>query len=46
MNKLNIGFIGIGIMGKHIGTHLLNIAQNFNIISRNSKNTKEFIKKK
>ena len=45
MNKLNIGFIGIGIMGKHIGTHLLNIAQNFNIISRNSKNTKEFIKK-
>jgi len=45
MNKLNIGFIGIGIMGKHIATHLLNISQNFNIISRKSKNTKNFIKK-
>ena len=45
MNKINIGFIGIGIMGKHIATHLLNISQNFNIISRKSKNTQEFIKK-
>lgn len=45
MNKLNIGFVGIGIMGKHIVTHLLNISKNFNIISRKSKNTQELIKK-
>ena len=44
MSKNNIGFIGLGIMGKHIANYLLKISSNFYVIRRNSKNTKDFIK--
>ncbi len=45
MNKFNIGFIGIGVMGKYIAQHLLKISKNFRILFRKSKITQEFIKK-
>ena len=49
MNK-NIGFIGIGIMGYHIASHLLKAKKYVHIIERKSKNTqklkKRFIKSK
>ena len=44
MNRLNIGFIGLGIMGKNIAKYLLNISKNFYIIKRESKNTREFLR--
>ena len=44
MNRLNIGFIGLGIMGKNIAKYLLNISKNFYIIKRGSKNTREFLR--
>ena len=44
MNKINIGFVGLGIMGKHIANYLIKISSNFYIVRRNSKNTKNFIK--
>ena len=40
-----IGFIGLGIMGGNIASHLLKKYKNINIIKRNSVNTKKFIKK-
>ena len=44
MNKINIGFVGLGIMGKHIANYLLKNSSNFYVIKRNSKSTKDFIK--
>jgi len=44
MSKINIGFVGLGIMGKHIANYLIKISSNFYIVRRNSKNTKNFIK--
>ena len=41
----NIGFIGLGIMGSKIASHLLKKYKNINIIRRNSTNTKKFVKK-
>ena len=40
-----IGFIGLGIMGGYMASHLLKKYKNINIIKRNSINTKKFIKK-
>ena len=40
-----IGFIGLGIMGGNMASHLLKKYKNINIIKRNSINTKIFIKK-
>ena len=39
-----IGFIGLGIMGSNIATHLLKKYKNINIMQRNSVNTKKFLK--
>ena len=39
-----IGFIGLGIMGSNIASHLLKKYKNINIIQRNSVNTKKFLK--
>ena len=39
-----IGFIGLGIMGGNMASHLLKKYKNINIIKRNSINTKKFIK--
>ena len=39
-----IGFIGLGIMGGKIASHLLKKYKNINIIQRNSVNTKKFVK--
>ena len=44
MSKINIGFVGLGIMGKHIANYLLKNSSNFYVVKRNSKNTKDFIK--
>jgi len=44
MSNINIGFVGLGIMGKHIANYLLKISDNFYIVKRNSKNTRDFIK--
>ena len=44
MSNINIGFVGLGIMGKHIANYLLRISDNFYIVKRNSKNTRDFIK--
>ena len=44
MSKINIGFVGLGIMGKHIAKYLLKISNNFYIVQRNSSNTRDFIK--
>ena len=41
----NIGFIGLGIMGSNIASHLLKKYKSINIIQRNSINTKKFVKK-
>ena len=40
-----IGFIGLGIMGGNMASHLLKKYKNINIIKRNSINTKKFIRK-
>ena len=40
-----IGFVGLGIMGGNMASHLLKKYKNINIIKRNSINTKKFIKK-
>ena len=40
-----IGFIGLGIMGGNIASHLLKKYKNINVIQRNSVNTKKFVKK-
>ena len=40
-----IGFIGLGIMGGNMASHLLKKYKNINIIKRDSINTKKFIKK-
>ena len=40
-----IGFIGLGIMGGNMASHLLKKYKNINIIKRNTINTKKFIKK-
>ena len=40
-----IGFIGLGIMGGNMASHLLKKYKNINILKRNSVNTKKFIKK-
>ena len=40
-----IGFIGLGIMGGNMASHLLKKYKNINILKRNSINTKKFIKK-
>ena len=40
-----IGFIGLGIMGGNMASHLLKKHKNINIIKRNSINTKKFVKK-
>ena len=40
-----IGFIGLGIMGSNIASHLLKKYKYINIIQRNSINTKKFVKK-
>ena len=39
-----IGFIGLGIMGSNIATHVLKKYKNINIAQRNSVNTKKFLK--
>jgi len=39
-----IGFIGLGIMGSNIASHLLKKYKNISIIKRNSVNTKKFLK--
>ena len=44
MSNFNIGFVGLGIMGKHIANYLLKISDSFYIVKRNSKNTRDFIK--
>ena len=44
MSNINIGFIGLGIMGKHIANYLLKISDNFYIVKRKSKNSRDFIK--
>ena len=33
MSNINIGFIGLGIMGKHIANYLLKISDNFYIVN-------------
>ena len=43
MSNINIGFVGLGI-SKHIANYLLKIQQ-FYIVKRNSKNSRDFIKK-
>ena len=43
--KKKIAFIGIGIMGSHMATHLINKFGNINIVKRNSHKTKKFISK-
>ena len=40
-----IGFIGLGIMGGNMASHLLKKYKNINIFKRNSINTQKFIKK-
>ncbi len=40
-----IAFIGLGVMGYHMASHLIKKNYFVNIIRRNSKNTKAFIKK-
>ena len=40
-----IGFIGLGIMGGNMASHLLKKYKNINILKRDSINTKKFIKK-
>ncbi len=40
-----IGFIGLGIMGGNMASHLLKKYKNINIIKRNSVNTEKFVKK-
>ena len=40
-----IGFIGLGIMGGNMASHLLKKYKKINILKRNSVNTKKFIKK-
>lgn len=40
-----IGFIGLGIMGGNMASHLLKKYKKINILKRNSINTKKFIKK-
>ena len=44
MSKINIGFVGVGIMGKHIANYLLKVSDNFFIVQRNTENTRSFIK--
>ena len=44
MSNINIGFVGLGMLGKHIANYLLKISDNFYIVTRNSKNTRDFIK--
>jgi len=44
MNK-NIGFVGLGVMGSHMASHLINNENQIHIIQRSSKNTKKFINK-
>ena len=39
-----IGFIGLGIMGSNMASHLLKKYKNINIIKRNSINTKIYKK--
>ncbi len=39
-----IGFIGLGIMGSNMASHLLRKYKHINIIKRNSVNTKKFVK--
>lgn len=41
----NIGFIGIGIMGFHMASHLLKAEKNVHIINRDSPNTRKLKKK-
>ena len=43
--KKRIAFIGIGIMGLHMASHLIKKFGNINIIKRNSHKTKKFIAK-
>ena len=38
-----IGFIGIGIMGSHIASHLVKKYKSIHIMGRSSKKTKKFI---
>ena len=40
--KKRIGFIGLGIMGTHMATHLIRKFGHLNIINRNSPKTKKF----
>ncbi len=40
-----IGFIGLGIMGGNIASHLLKKYKKINIVKRNSYNTKKFMRK-
>ncbi len=41
----NIGFIGLGVMGIHMASHLVKAGNNIHIIKRKSLNTLKFIKK-
>ncbi len=43
--KRDISFIGLGVMGSNIASHLIKYADSFNIINRNSLKTKNFVKK-
>ena len=42
--KKRIAFIGLGIMGTHMASHLIRKFGHLNIINRNSSKTKNFIK--
>lgn len=43
--KYNVGFLGLGIMGSHIASHLIKISKSLNIINRKSLKTQNFISK-
>ena len=43
--NINIGFIGLGVMGFHMASHLLKNNFRLNILKRNSAKTKKFISK-
>ncbi len=41
----NIGFIGLGIMGSHMASHLIKAKRKIHVIKRDSSNTQKFLKK-
>ena len=41
--KRDISFIGLGVMGSNIASHLIKYADSFNIINRDSIKTRNFV---